>query len=373
MTGALIVIIGIIAMVMIHEAGHFVAAKAFGMKATEFFFGFGPKLWSTQRGETEYGIKAIPLGGYVRIIGMNPFEEVTAEEEERTYRRAKFWQKAVVVLAGVGSNFAVAFVILYFVAAVIGEPDTDAPLPIVAGVVVETAQGQQTAASAAGLREGDLFVEVNGTNIDDWDQLVDILHAAPNEEVDLVIERDGKTLELVTTLTSRFNADSGQNEGFLGVSPQYVVLRDNPAAALVTAGDQMGVLVAESTKGMWTLVSGIGGLVSGVISGEDVGENQARPLSPIGIARLGAESEAVGLDLTLTIVAWFNVFVGLLNVLPIYPLDGGHFSVALYEKVVGRRADVRKLAPIAAAVVIFLVLLGVLGIYLDIVDPLNLS
>jgi len=113
-TGGLIVLFGIIAMVMLHEAGHFLAAKALGMKATEFFFGFGPRLWSTRRGETEYGIKAIPLGGYVRIVGMNPYEEVDPADVGRTYRDQPFRAKAVVVLAGVTSHFVVAF-LLFFV------------------------------------------------------------------------------------------------------------------------------------------------------------------------------------------------------------------------------------------------------------------
>ena len=109
--GAVVIIVGVLLMVVVHEMGHFVAAKAFNMKATEAFFGFGPRLWSTTRGETEYGIKAIPLGGYVRIIGMNPFEEVAPEDEGRTYRENPFWKKSVVVLAGIASHFVVAFIL----------------------------------------------------------------------------------------------------------------------------------------------------------------------------------------------------------------------------------------------------------------------
>jgi RIP metalloprotease RseP len=122
-----VMLIGIVLMIVIHEGGHFVAAKSFDMKVTEAFFGFGPKLWSTQRGETEYGVKAIPLGGYVRIIGMNPLEEIQPDEEDRTYRAAPFWQKSIVVLAGVVSHLVVAFLLFLIVFAVwAGHPDPGA-------------------------------------------------------------------------------------------------------------------------------------------------------------------------------------------------------------------------------------------------------
>ena len=121
--GPLVVIVGMLLMVVIHEAGHFITAKFFDMKATEAFFGFGPRLWSTTKGETEYGIKAIPLGGYVRIVGMNPFEDVPAEEEHRTYRFKPFWQKAIVVLAGIFSHFVVAFILFYIVACLLYTSD----------------------------------------------------------------------------------------------------------------------------------------------------------------------------------------------------------------------------------------------------------
>src|SRR5690554_7905435 len=151
MIGAVIGILAIVVFVTAHEAGHFLAAKATGMKATEFFFGFGPKLWSFRRGETEYGIKAIPAGGYVRIIGMNPFEEVAPEDVGRTYREKPFWKKSVVVLAGVGMNFLLAFVMFFGVAMAAGIHE---PVPMVADIV-ETRDGVPTAASHADIRIGD--------------------------------------------------------------------------------------------------------------------------------------------------------------------------------------------------------------------------
>src|SRR3990170_210302 len=125
-------LVAVVASVMIHESGHYFMARATGMKATEFFFGFGPKLWSTQRGETEYGVKSLPLGGYVRIIGMNPLEEVAPADMGRTYREKKFWEKSVVVLAGVGMNFLIAFLLFYGIVLVNGVSE---PVPVVDQVV----------------------------------------------------------------------------------------------------------------------------------------------------------------------------------------------------------------------------------------------
>ena len=122
MLGGLVAALAIIFFVTAHEAGHFVAAKSVGMKATQFFFGFGPKIWSTKKGETEYGFKWIPLGGYVRIVGMNPLEEVAPEDMGRTYREKKFWEKSVVVLAGVGMNFLLAFIMFYGILVINGVP-----------------------------------------------------------------------------------------------------------------------------------------------------------------------------------------------------------------------------------------------------------
>jgi membrane-associated protease RseP (regulator of RpoE activity) len=186
----------------------------------------------------------------------------------------------------------------------------------------------------------------------------------------ITVDRGTERLDLEATLTPE--VDAGEVIGFLGVSPSYDRAREGPIAGLGVAAEQTGILIRESARGVWALVTGLGELVSQVVGGGDV-VTDARPLSPIGIARLGAESQELGFDLTVTVVAWVNIFVGLLNVLPMYPLDGGHFAVALYEKIRGRAPDVRKLVPLAAAVVIFLLVLGVIGIYLDIVDPLNIG
>ncbi len=159
MAGGLAAAVAIILFVTAHEAGHFVAAKAVGMKATQFFFGFGPKIWSVHKGETEYGVKALPFGGFVRIVGMNPLEEVEPKDLGRTYREKKFWEKSVVVLAGVGTNFLLAFVMFYGVAVAGGLMEQ---VPVAGTVVADSP------ADEAGMQVGDVITSIGGLAIDEW-------------------------------------------------------------------------------------------------------------------------------------------------------------------------------------------------------------
>jgi membrane-associated protease RseP (regulator of RpoE activity) len=368
LTGGLIVLFAFIAMITIHEAGHFVAAKAFRMKATEFFFGFGPKLWSTQRGETEYGVKAIPLGGYVRIIGMNPYEEVDPADVGRTYREKPFWQKSIVVLAGVGSHFVVAFILFFVVASIIG---TGVATTTVDAVQERLDDGSATPAVVAGLAPGDEIVAFDGVVLDSWGDLVERIARRPGETVDLLVVRDG--VERVVTVTLATIGEGDDRRGFLGVQPERLMHREGPIGGIRYAGSSIGEATVLSVDGLWRVVSGFGNLVVATISGDGDRIDENRPASPIGLIRIGAETSGFGIGFTLELVALVNVFVGVFNVIPMYPLDGGHFSVALYEKIRGRPADVRKLMPIAAAVVAFMILLGLLAVYLDITSPFRLS
>jgi membrane-associated protease RseP (regulator of RpoE activity) len=367
-TGGLIVVFGIIAMVMIHEGGHFLAAKATGMKVTEFFFGFGPKLWSIRRGETEYGVKALPLGGYVRIVGMNPYEEVAPEDLGRTYREQKFSAKAIVVLAGVASHFIVAFLLFYTVASILG---VSVSTTTVASVQATLADGTPSPAAAAGILPGDRIAAIGGVETETWFEAVEVIAAHPGDAVVVVVVRGDQTLEIPVTLAAVDDEEGGER-GFLGVRAASTKERTGPIAGIGEAGAAVGRATIASAEGLWRMVSGFGGLVEAVISGDAEGIEDRRPASPIGLVRIGAQTEDLGIAFTLELLALVNVFVGLFNIVPIYPLDGGHFAVALYEKVRGRPADVRKLAPIVAVVVAFLVLLGVLAIYLDIANPFTL-
>ena len=417
--GPIVVIVGIILMVVIHELGHFVAAKFFGMKATEAFFGFGPRIWSTQRGETEYGIKAIPLGGYVRIVGMNPFEEVPPEEEHRTYRGKPFGQKAVVVLAGVFSNFVIGFILFYVVAVTwnmveattqvadvsevlvttsgagdemplaledgdhvvsvdgvpLGELGTMATKPPndVVPVVVDRGGAQitletndnvvATPAYLMGVRSGDVLQSVDGIVIRDWDHFVELAKERPGVATEITWERNGRVMSGTAVLAERQIA--GETTGFVGVGPEGIEVNIGPVAGIKRAAGDLAETTWLSLDGLWTMVRRTPQLLSAAVGQNAAVLGEARPVSVIGIARV-----ATGMQTALFLMAYVSVFVGTLNVIPLYPLDGGHFAVALYEKIRGRQADVRRLIPVAAAVIIFIMLLGVLGIYFDIVDPI---
>jgi len=420
--GPIVVIVGMLLMIVIHEAGHFVMAKVFDMKATEAFFGFGPRIWSTTRGETEYGIKAIPLGGYVRIVGMNPFEEVPPEEEHRTYRGKPFWQKAIVVLAGIFSHFVAAFILFFIVAVTWNsfEPSTtvdnasevlvtasgaEDPMPLLleAGdavvsvdgvplaqvptttdktaddvltvlvdrdgtdVVVETNDNVvATPAFVVGIETGDRLVAVDGSEVEDWDHFVEMAHARPAQLASVTYERSGTVVSQEVVFAEK--ELDGEIVGFFGVAPAGEEVDIGPFQGVTTAFGLIGETVVLSARGLFEMVRQAPELVGAAFGQDATVLEEARPVSVIGLVRV-----ATGLEFALFLMAYVNVFVGTLNFIPLYPLDGGHFAVALYEKIRGREADVRPLLPIAAAVFVFIMAIGVLGIYFDIVDPLPVS
>ncbi|MCP4309454.1 MAG: RIP metalloprotease RseP [bacterium] len=420
--GPIVVIVGMLAMVVIHEAGHFVMAKYFDMKATEAFFGFGPRLWSTTRGETEYGVKAIPLGGYVRIVGMNPFEDVPPEEEHRTYRGKPFWQKSIVVLAGIASHFVIAFILFYIVAVTWNsfEPSTTVdntievlatdsgaaePIPLVleaddsvisidgvplaavatitekapndtltvvverdgAEVVLETNDNVvATPAYVIGIQPGDRLVAIDGIAIDTWDHFVELAHARPAESAEVQYEHEGELVTVDVVFAAR--EVDGETIGFVGVGPAGEEIDIGPIAAIGTSLGLIRETAVLSLQGLFEMVRKAPQLVGAAFGQDSAVLEEARPVSVIGLVRV-----ATGLEFALFLMAYVNVFVGTLNVIPLYPLDGGHFAVALYEKIRGRQADVRRLLPIAAAVFVFIMAIGVLGIYFDIVDPLPVA
>ena len=384
--GPFIMIAGIVAMIVIHEGGHFLAAKAFGMKATEAFFGFGPKLWSMTRGETEYGIKAIPLGGYVRIIGMNPFEEIDAEEEHRTYRVAQFWKKTVVVLAGIVSHFIVAFVLLWGVGVVWGvvviDDDGFAERTTTVAAVSSTVPGSSdpSPAAEAGTEPGDVIVETNGVAVATWDDFGTFAETHGGDQVVVTVERDDQVLDLSATLAiidrpivvdgeyvlGPDDEPMTEEVGFFGVTPEAAHESVGPIAMISTAASQVGEAVVMSVRGLWEMIIGFPKLVMSLFGGDDEILETVRPISPIGLVRIAGPAES-----TLQLLALVNIFVGVLNFVPLYPLDGGHFSVAAYEKITGRQPNIEKLLPIAAAVFIFIVSLGLMGVYLDIFKPIQ--
>ncbi|HSM44493.1 MAG TPA: M50 family metallopeptidase [Acidimicrobiia bacterium] len=358
MIGGIAAALAILLFVTAHEAGHFLAAKATGMKATEFFFGFGPRLWSTQKGETEYGIKALPLGGYVRIIGMNPLEEVPPEDMGRTYREKKFWEKSVVVLAGVGTNFLIAFLLF---AGVFMANGVNEFVPAVESV----ADGSPGA--AAGLMVGDTIVAIDGVDVSSWDDATRTLAEVGQGPAAVTVERAGETLVLDMELTE---SETIPGSGYVGFVPKRENLDVGPIDSVGLAGQAVWGGIEDTFYSLYQIFRPSSlAQYFGVLGGDTDIPDEIRPVSPIGIVSLG--SQAGSTTGFLTIMAYINVILATLNLLPLFPLDGGHFAVALYEKLTGRQADIRKLMPIAAAVMGTLFFLGFVAIILDIVDPIS--
>ncbi len=362
--------LAIVFFVTVHEAGHFLAAKAVGMKVNEFFFGFGPKIWSTRRGETEYGVKWLPFGGYVRIVGMNALEEVAPEDMGRTYREKKFWEKSFVVLAGVGLNFFMAFLLFYAIFIVNGVPE---PQPVV-NEVVETVEldgvTEVTPASEAGLEPGDVILEVGPYPVTDWEETTAALEAVGPGATTIVIDREGSQEELDVVLLENSLPD-GTTTGFLGVRPEVVTRQPGLLEAIGLAAEELwtGIRLTFEAIGNLLAPSSIAQYFA-VFAGDTDVDPEIRPVSPIGIVNLGNQTDS--LIALLGTMAILNVTLATFNVIPLPPLDGGHFAVALYERATGRTADVRKLAPIAVAVVGIFAFLGLVAIVLDVVNPINL-
>jgi membrane-associated protease RseP (regulator of RpoE activity) len=397
----MVMVLGIGLMIFLHELGHFLTAKWSGMKVTEFFIGFGPRLWSFHRGETEYGVKVLPVGAYVRIIGMNNLDEVDPADEPRTYRQQSFPKRLLVVSAGSLAHFAQAFVLLVVLLGVVGVPGgsiTRGPEGNPQGWDVDTVT-RGSAAREAGLRHGDRIVGFAGEPVSEFP---DIAGAVRKHEVGdtirLDVDRDGTERTFYATLGPRPAGLEGGRAGspFLGVSTRGYYPREAvgvgtavlrvPGETVRFVGDSVGALA-----GVFSL-HGIGDMADNVTNARsdraaqssgstttvDEDRQQNRLLSILGVARLGAQiGEQDGPALLLLLFFEMNIFIGLFNMLPLPPLDGGHAAVAIYERSRSRRglryhADATKLLPITYAVFMGLVILGVATIYLDLVNPINL-
>jgi membrane-associated protease RseP (regulator of RpoE activity) len=382
-----LVIVAVMAMIMLHEFGHFVMAKRAGMKVTEFFIGFGPRLWSTRRGETEYGVKAfILLGGYVRIIGMTNLEEVPPEDEGRTYRAAKFRNKLGTIVAGSAMHFLLAFLLLFILHSVVGIFHRTPGAEI--GGISRFDASVPSPAEQAGIRPGDRVLRANGIETPDSETLVAYIQEHPGQPVTLDVLRDGRARQLnvtpVDASTVRINgkAPTDEHVGFVGVEvgDAYQAERSNPIAALGRAGGDVGRVTSLSARGLADLVSfnGIrsyGDQLSGKEPEGEPGE-EPRLLSPVGLVRIADQAAESGLREVLFLLTAINIFVGMLNMLPLLPFDGGHVAVATYERIrsrPGRRyqVDITKLLPLTYMVVLVLMFVTATSLYLDITQPLR--
>jgi membrane-associated protease RseP (regulator of RpoE activity) len=394
--GWLIFLVALLISVMLHETGHFVAAKRFGMKCTQYFVGFGPTIWSFYRGETEYGIKALPLGGFVKIVGMTSVDEVDEEDEPRSFRQAPGWQRLIVLGAGSFMHFVLAAVIIFGLALGIGieNQTTTTKAATVSACVPKdetdlmngvpcTAADPKSPALLAGLKVGDVVTGVDGKKVPSWADLTNVLEAKPGKAITLTVDRDGKTVILHTKL-----ADVPGHGGYLGYGPVTITTfqRQSLLGAIGYVGTGFGQTVTGSVSALGSLPKAIPTLFSANRSTSAGGSvtsvvGAARDTGDAVAANVGWEYKA---EFVLLLIASLNIFIGIFNLLPLLPMDGGHIAVVLWEmarrqfvRLLGRPdpglVDYRRLIPVSAAVFVVLVVFGSLLILADIVNPVNLG
>jgi membrane-associated protease RseP (regulator of RpoE activity) len=392
--GWLIFLVALLVSVMLHETGHFVTAKRFGMKCTRYFIGFGPTLWSTWRGETEYGIKAFPLGGFVKIVGMTSLDEVDPEDEARSFRRAPGWQRLIVLAAGSFMHFVIAAVLIFGLALAIGiENDNTTQLGTVATCVPASehaltsgapcASGEaKSPAVIAGLKVGDEVTGFNGAAVSNWTQLsAEILKVKPGQPVSLTVERDGHPLTLHTAL-----AEVPGHGSYFGIAPTTVFQRQSPVGAVKYVGTGFAQVVSGSVSALAQLPAAVPNLFKSDRSSTAAGNVS----SVVGAARETGQAVAANVgwqykvSFVLLLIASLNIFVGVFNLLPLLPLDGGHVAVVIWERIrawfarLRRRpdpgmVDYSKLVPLSFSIFLVLVVFGVMLILADIVNPVNIG
>jgi membrane-associated protease RseP (regulator of RpoE activity) len=361
-------IVALIVVVMVHEAGHFFSAKLFGIKIEEFFVGFGPRLLSFRRGETEYGLKAIPAGGYVRIAGMNPFQEPTPEEYPRTFGAKPVWQRAIVIAAGPVTHVVMAVLFLMFFFIAIGAPNEHRPM---VESIEPTLNRQVSPAVEAGLRPGDEIVAVDGIPVHSVDALIQFTRKRAGQPVKVTIRRSGRTNTVTATPVLASVPGLRQPVGRLGVSLGAVRERTDP----LTAIGRSVIITGQSTKDVVLRLGDVFGpsalrRVGQLLVGSG-GRTPSDAIGVVGATRVaGAAVKAGAWDFFIGLLIGFNIFVAILNLAPLPPLDGGHLAILAYEKLRRRKPDIRRLVPLTALVTSFIVMFALAITYLDIVNPI---
>ncbi len=376
--GILAFVVALLISVMIHEFGHYLTAKHYGMKVSEFFLGFGKRIFSRQRGETEFGIKAIPAGGYCRIEGMTPGDSMPEGEESRAFYRASSGRKLVVLGAGSFLHFVIGYVLLFTLFAAVG---TTQVLPIIGEVI------KGSAAQSAGMQVGDEITSINGKKITDWYNDVHTIRNSHGKELSFEIMRDGQ--KLIITATPRLETVDGQKRYLLGIINEAGVRRSGIFTSFKNAGIVTKDFLVESVKSLAKLPSKIPALWGQTVNGQTRDANGL--VGVVGVARVSGQAIGSG-DLSvmerlatfILIIASLNIFVGLFNLLPILPLDGGHMAVAIIDEIRAFAArlrgrprpaaiDVTVLTPITMVVFVILAALTVLLLVADIVNPVVLN
>ncbi len=425
--GVLVFAVGMATSIALHEVGHMWPAKRFGVKVTQYFVGFGRTVWSTKRGETEYGLKQLPLGGYVKLVGMLPpakddptgtprqmntgllgqlisdaraaeAEHISPGDEPRLFYRLPWWKKVIVMAGGPVVNLLIAFVLFAAVFGIHGTTESTTTVGTVSECVVPSSEANRDCkatdpaapAAQAGLRPGDRIVAFNGTQITSWLQMVRLVRDNDAGQAVIVYERDGEqrtatTNTVVNQVTSLDGKQQVVDAGFLGLTSATYIQHHG----LVYTVEQMGSMTKDTVVALSQFPVKVWGVAKAIVGVEERAVDS--PVSVVGAGRIAGE---VSSDRTspladrawfiVTLVAGLNLFLGMFNLIPLLPLDGGHIAGALYEAL--RRGwarlrhrpdpgyvDVAKLLPVAYVMAATLLVMGMVLIVGDLVAPVTIS
>lgn len=429
LAGIVIFLLGLMASIALHEIGHLVPAKLFGVKVTQYMVGFGSTAWSRRKGDTEYGIKWIPLGGYIRMIGMlpprpgddpnklrgtstGPFqglidsareaaqEEIRPGDDDKVFYRKKWWQKVIIMSGGPFMNFVLAFVFFGIMLVGVGMPTGYKPVvsPETQTCVIPVAEkrdsclpgDQPTPAAKAGLKPGDQIVSLDGQKITTWDDATRVIRSHGAGAVSIGIVRAGRPMTLNATLIAQDRPSVKdptkieKNVGFLGVMPTEVLEKQSVGAVFGYMGDLTGRVATSLVDLPQKMV----GVWNAAFSGEK--RDPEGPVGVVGAGRMGGEILASDLSFekkvlfVLSLLGGFNLAVGMFNLIPLLPLDGGHIAGGLWEGVkrgfarITRRpepryVDIAKLLPLTYALAILMIVMAGLLMYADVFNPLTIT
>ncbi|NUS56564.1 MAG: site-2 protease family protein [Streptomycetaceae bacterium] len=425
--GIVVFVFGLLFSIAWHEAGHLAMGKLFGVRVPQYMVGFGKTLWSKKVGETEYGLKAIPAGGYCRLIGMFPpddqgrvkakstspwrsmieeareasYEEVGPGDETRMFYTRKPWQKFLIMLAGPAMNLVLGVAILSTVWMTYGTAQISNRVSSVSDCVIKASEPERkctdtdapSPAKAAGLKAGDRIVEFNGIPVHDYDKLQPLIRKSSGQ-VTVVVDRNGQRVTLTPTLEQNQVAkldkdgrpipDQYLTTGFLGFSPDSELITLGPGGVV----KEMGSYIDKSIEGLTRIPQKIPALWGAAFQGDK--RDQDSPVGMVGAARIGGEVMAADVPVEARLVfavqllAMVNIGLFLFNMLPLLPLDGGHMVGALWESLRRRVArmfrrpdpgpfDVAKLMPVAYAVAMVFIGFTVLVLIADLVNPVKVT
>ncbi|MFJ8509214.1 M50 family metallopeptidase [Streptomyces avermitilis] len=426
--GIVVFAIGLLISIAWHELGHLSTAKLFGIRVPQYMVGFGPTIWSRNKGETEYGVKAVPLGGYIRMIGMFPpgsdgkiearstspfrgmiedarsaaFEELRPGDEDRLFYTRKPWKRVIVMFAGPFMNLILAVAIFFGVMMTFGVNTQTTTVGKVSDCVIQQSENrtkcarsdQAAPAKAAGLKGGDKIVAFDGKAVEDWSALQSDIRANPGKDVTITVERKGQQLDLKAHLiknqVSKSDGNGGYVEGkyvyagFLGFTPASGIVEQSFGQSVSRMGDMM----QNGVESLISLPSKIPALWDAAFG--DGPREADSPMGVVGAARVGGDVFTLDIPpsqqiaMMLMLVAGFNLSLFLFNMLPLLPLDGGHIAGALWESLrrnaakVLRRPDpgpfdVAKLMPVAYVVAGIFVCFTILVLIADVVNPVKIS